>query len=73
MDVLLKVFFWIIMDHYSQDITYNVIITLFQLSFSFCLPPPPHGEEQKEKESRNNAIIILYVSEFYFAAESTML
>ena len=42
-------------------------------SFSFCLPPPTHGEEQKEKESWNNAIIILYVSEYYFAAESTML
>ena len=31
--------------------TYNVIITLFQLSFSFCLPRPTHREEQEEKES----------------------
>jgi hypothetical protein len=29
-------------------------------------------EEQKAKESWNNGIIILYLSEYYFAAESTM-
>ena len=36
------------------------------------IKPPTHREEQKEKESWNNAIIISYVSEYYFAAESTI-
>jgi hypothetical protein len=29
-------------------------------------------EEQREKESGNNGKIILYLIEYYFAAESTM-
>ena len=51
------------------------MLLLHNLNFlsPFVSPPPTHGEEQKEKESWNNAIIILYVSEYYFASESTML